>query len=984
MKVTFRQGIVSYQTAGSLPLQNFLQFNGDDVDLLAANKPFTVTIGHRTSDYIHSEDNTVASAWTGPFDPGTDYWLYLDFNLLTFARTFGVTTLEPIAQASAPTSGVDVNGFALLTTGRMWYDTTNNIHYRYNGSGWSEVLRIQAAQITSGAFLSPSINGGSNFAGTQVGDTTTVFAGRVLFDETSTPVQRDNGTFFNTEDAFFTNQSRVDALRLESNVSRAQANATLAAFKVVAWFDDGEIRSALYNDIGSTVVGILTESVQSGEVGAVIVQGTVTNPAWNWTATIDVGSSLWTDNTGTLVASDPHVSDPITYPTKQVPIARVLASDTIVFEQGLGGVGPRGARGPSATATPATTTTLGSVALSATPSNPSAPVAVETTDPRMSDARAPLTHTHIASSISFVPSGNIVSSDLQTALVEIDSEKVAKAGDTMTGLLTLSADPTANLHAATKQYVDTEVSGVSFSLDLNDLNDVIVAGSPLVADQILTFNGTNWVNAEPATAVVSNLNDIGDVVTGGSPEGQILKFVGGQWVSAAESVGGGGSTGTAISFEFDTTTSVSDPGAGVMRFDNATPINVTQLIFNTTSQEGLDVSNLLGNLSVGDQIYVKQSDDDTRYAFATVTGEAIDNTTHWQVPVLVGTGFGGSQPTAASTVGIIIMPGASVGTNANGAIIGGAGAAPYGATGENIIIGNNAGSDLSSSLALSNVIIGQDAGRAVTSGDNNVIIGVDACGDSSTSSNARDYVFIGRGAGFNAQGSGYGSVCVGRYAGKAESGTENVWIGPYAGHQTTQTSGSIKNTAVGARAGQGITNGDFNTFVGTGAGNNFTTGIGNVCIGRNAGPTSNLGLNQLFINSAAAATNTPLIHGIFDAGSEIVTINGDFKVNLHAYFDAVVANTTTVAINWTNGNKQSIAPSGSPVGNPTYTFTDPDGLTNLIIKATNLGAAGSITWPAEVLWPGGVEPTWTASGTDIISFYYDGTNYYGMAGLAFA
>jgi len=35
------------------------------------------------------------------------------------------------------------------------------------------------------------------------------------------------------------------------------------------------------------------------------------------------------------------------------------------------------------------------------------------------------------------------------------SEKVAKAGDTMTGALTLNADPVNALHAATKQYVDT-------------------------------------------------------------------------------------------------------------------------------------------------------------------------------------------------------------------------------------------------------------------------------------------------------------------------------------------------------------------------------------------------------------------------------------------------------------------------------------------------------------------------------------------------
>lgn len=37
------------------------------------------------------------------------------------------------------------------------------------------------------------------------------------------------------------------------------------------------------------------------------------------------------------------------------------------------------------------------------------------------------------------------------------SDRVAKAGDTMTGYLTLHADPSDKLHAATKQYVDTTI-----------------------------------------------------------------------------------------------------------------------------------------------------------------------------------------------------------------------------------------------------------------------------------------------------------------------------------------------------------------------------------------------------------------------------------------------------------------------------------------------------------------------------------------------
>jgi len=40
----------------------------------------------------------------------------------------------------------------------------------------------------------------------------------------------------------------------------------------------------------------------------------------------------------------------------------------------------------------------------------------------------------------------------------VDTNTVATAGDTMTGFLTLHSNPTSNLHAATKQYVDAAVA----------------------------------------------------------------------------------------------------------------------------------------------------------------------------------------------------------------------------------------------------------------------------------------------------------------------------------------------------------------------------------------------------------------------------------------------------------------------------------------------------------------------------------------------
>lgn len=75
-----------------------------------------------------------------------------------------------------------------------------------------------------------------------------------------------------------------------------------------------------------------------------------------------------------------------------------------------------------------------------------------------------------------------------TTLTTSVGTKVSKAGDTMTGLLVLSADPAANLGAATKQYVDTaEADAISTaSADATSKANAALASAQTYADALDT------------------------------------------------------------------------------------------------------------------------------------------------------------------------------------------------------------------------------------------------------------------------------------------------------------------------------------------------------------------------------------------------------------------------------------------------------------------------------------------------------------------
>ena len=109
--------------------------------------------------------------------------------------------------------------------------------------------------------------------------------------------------------------------------------------------------------------------------------------------------------------------------------------------------------------------------------------------------------------------------DFATTITNALAGKVAKAGDSMSGFLTLHADPSSNLHAATKQYVDQEIN----SITINSTDDVpegsnnqYYLASRVFADLTLTTDNSSVFDYNSATGIFTYAHPTSDGVLEGS------------------------------------------------------------------------------------------------------------------------------------------------------------------------------------------------------------------------------------------------------------------------------------------------------------------------------------------------------------------------------------------------------------------------------------------------------------------------------------
>jgi hypothetical protein len=210
----------------------------------------------------------------------------------------------------------------------------------------------------------------------------------------------------------------------------------------------------------------------------------------------------------------------------------------------------------------------------------------------------------------------------------------------------------------------------------------------------------------------------------------------------------------------------------------------------------------------------------------------------------------------------------------------------------NVRLGVNAGNSIVSGGNY-NVVVGDEAGTAITTGDGNVAIGYQA-GDALTTGIRN--IAIGKTALGAATTSDYNTAIGYEAMGLNTTGTRNTALGVQALYSNVDGDNSVAigyealfnqdpasnvdmyNVAVGYAAGKAVTTGTYNTFIGGLSGDANTTASNNVAVGYQSLTANTTGANNTAVGQGAMQSNTTGVQSVafgseaLDAALQAITM----------------------------------------------------------------------------------------------------------------
>jgi hypothetical protein len=328
----------------------------------------------------------------------------------------------------------------------------------------------------------------------------------------------------------------------------------------------------------------------------------------------------------------------------------------------------------------------------------------------------------------------------------------------------------------------------------------------------------------------------------------------------------------------------------------------------------------------------------------------------------------------------------------------------------NVALGSNAITTIST--ASNNVAIGSNSSQSLVDGSYNVSIGGESLlSNANGSSNlAIGYQALSTNFTSNNIGIGYQALFTN------DEGQQNTAIGNEALKSIATTGSAERNTAIGYQAGRW--KGATGTSVIT---NKLNTANDSIFIGWRARSSADAQTNQIVIgnNTVGGGSNTITIgttgtidatiygklHGTNGVSGPTASFNS-LTVSQNTTLGSTASNTTTiygakivnesiysngtlrnVGINFANGQVQTLTGIGTGATGTTAIYfmgAPATGAGNVTLLVTNGGSmtGNTTTWEGRIKWPGGVKPTLSTTGIDVISFITPdaGTTIYGFVG----